>query len=155
MDTPEARLTRLSLSLPPTPKPAGLYKPALVLGGLVYVSGHVSVRHDGTRVTGRVGADLSIEQGKAAARQAGLAILSTLRHTLGSLDAVSRVVRMFGMVNASPDFDQHPAVINGCSELFVEIFGEDLGVGVRSAAGMASLPGNVAVEIDAVFALKT
>ena len=108
---------------------------------------------DGTLIRGRVGADLTLDQGKAAARQVGLTILATSRQTLGSLDRIKRVIKTLGMVNATPDFDQHPAVINGCSELFAEIFGADNGIGTRSAVGMGSLPGNIAVEIEVIFEL--
>jgi enamine deaminase RidA (YjgF/YER057c/UK114 family) len=149
----EARLAELNLTLPPPPKPAGIYKPIVICQKLVYVSGHGPLNPDGTLIKGRVGADLDLERGKAAARQVGLTILSSLRAHLGHLDRIHRVVKLLGMVNATPDFDQHPAVINGCSELFAQIFGSDLGVGARSAVGMGSLPGNIAVEIEAIMEL--
>ena len=149
--TPEETLTALGLELPPTPKPGGLYKPVLVHGGLAYVSGHPPLNADGTLIRGKVGADLSLEEGKQAARQTALAILATLRTGLGSLDRISRVIKVLGMVNATQDFTDHPQVVNGCSELFAEVFGEDRGVGVRSAVGMGSLPGNIAVEVEALF----
>ena len=151
--TPEETLTTLGLELPPTPKPGGIYKPVLVHGGLAYVSGHPPCSSDGTFIRGRVGADLSLEEGKAAARQVGLAILSTLRAELGSLDRIAGVVKVLGMVNATPDFEDHPKVVNGCSELFAEVFGEEKGIGVRSAVGMGSLPHNIAVEVEAIFEL--
>lgn len=151
--SPHARLTALGLVLPPAPKPAGVYKPCLVVGQHVYVSGHGPLRNDGTMISGRVGADLDTAAGKAAARQVGLAILSTLVAGLGSLDRVARVVKVLGLVNATPEFTEQPLVINGCSELFVEIWGPDHGVGVRSAVGAGSLPGNIAVEIEALFEL--
>ena len=151
--SPHARLTALGLVLPPAPKPAGVYKPCLVVGQHVYVSGHGPLRNDGTMISGRVGADLDTAAGKAAARQVGLAILSTLVAGLGSLDRVARVVKVLGLVNAMPEFAEQPLVINGCSELFVEIWGPDHGVGVRSAVGAGSLPGNIAVEIEALFEL--
>ena len=97
---------------------------------------------------------MDLEKGKAAARQVGLAILATLRSELGSLDRVRRVIKVLGMVNCTPDFGQHPAVINGCSELFAEVFGPDAGVGSRSAVGMGSLPGNITVEIEAIFEIQ-
>ena len=149
--TPEEKLTALGLELPPTPKPGGIYKPVLVHGGLAYVSGHPPRRADGTLICGRVGADLSLEEGKQAARQVGLGILSTLRTGLGSLDRISRLIKVLGMVNARQDFVDHPQVVNGCSELFAEVFGEEKGIGVRSAVGMGSLPGNIAVEVEAIF----
>lgn len=151
--SPHARMTALGLVLPPAPKPAGVYKPCLVVGQHVYVSGHGPLRNDGTMISGRVGADLDTAAGKAAARQVGLAILSTLVAGLGSLDRVARVVKVLGLVNATPEFTEQPLVINGCSELFVEIWGPDHGVGVRSAVGAGSLPGNIAVEIEALFEL--
>jgi enamine deaminase RidA (YjgF/YER057c/UK114 family) len=150
----EARLVELKLELPPAPKPAGVYKPALVIDKYCYVSGHGPLRTDGTLITGRVGDDLTAEQGYAAARQTGLAILATLKAHLGSLDHVARVVKVLGMVRCSADFAQQPAVINGCSELFAEVFGQDEGVGTRSAVGMHALPGGIAVEIEAILTLK-
>ena len=146
-------LTTLKLTLPPAAKPAGVYKPCLIDGRHVYVSGHGPLQADGSLITGRLGAGLDTAAGKAAARQVGLAILSTLIKNLGSLDRIQRVIKVLGMVNATADYTEHPLVINGCSELFGEIWGPDLGVGVRSAVGMGSLPGNIAVEIEALFEL--
>ena len=151
--TPQARLSALGVVLPPPPKPAGVYKPCLVVDRLVYVSGHGPLRPDGTLVCGRVGGDLDADAGKAAARQVGLTILATLVASLGSLDRIARVIKVLGMVNATADFQKHPHVINGCSELFADIWGPDHGVGVRSAVGMGSLPGDIAVEIEAMFEL--
>jgi len=148
-----ARFTSLGLALPAVGKPAGLYKPCLIVGPHAYLSGHLPLRADGTLIKGRVGDDLDADAGKAAARQVGLTILATLIDSLGSLDRVSHVVKLFGLVNAAPDFEKHPYVINGCSELFAEIWGDDRGVGARSACGAASLPAGVAVEIEAIFAL--
>jgi enamine deaminase RidA (YjgF/YER057c/UK114 family) len=111
------------------------------------------LRADNTLITGVVGRDLSLEEGKAAARQVGLAILATLRDQLGNLDLVKRVVKVLGMVNTAPDFYDHPKVINGCSELFAEVWGPENGIGARSAVGMGPLPGNIAVEIEAIFEL--
>ena len=144
-------MAQLKLQLPPPPKAMGVYKPVMIAGSMAYASGHGPLKSDGTLMTGRVGADLDLTAGKAAARQTGLAILASLRAALGSLDRVQRVVKVLGMVNASADFTEHPKVINGCSELFAEVFGPDLGVGARSAVGMNSLPGNIAVEIEAIF----
>jgi enamine deaminase RidA (YjgF/YER057c/UK114 family) len=143
-----------SLALPPAPKPRGVYQPAVVVGAMVYVSGHGPICADGSLMVGKVGLDLNMAEGKAAARRAGLAILATLKATLGDLNRVSRVIKVLGMVNCGPDFSDHPAVINGCSELFLEIWGPDKGVGARSAVGMGSLPSNIAVEIEAIFEIQ-
>jgi enamine deaminase RidA (YjgF/YER057c/UK114 family) len=151
--TPENRLGELRLELPPAPQPVAIYRPLVVVDRLAYVSGHGPVRADKTLITGVVGRDLSLAEGKTAARQVGLAILATLRERLGSLDRVQRIVKLLGMVNSAPDFYEHPAVINGCSELFAEVWGPENGVGARSAVGMGSLPGNIAVEIEAIFEL--
>ena len=147
----EAKLVELKLELPPAPKPMGVYKPLVIVGSLAYVSGHGPLKPDGTLMTGRVGSQVDQQAGYAAARQTGLAILATLRAGLGSLDRVQRVVKTLGMVNCTAEFDKHPAVINGCSELWAEVFGKDSGVGARSAVGMGSLPGNISVEIEAIF----
>ncbi|HVV72307.1 MAG TPA: RidA family protein [Verrucomicrobiae bacterium] len=151
--TPESRLKELNLTLPPPPKPVGVYRPLIVVRDLAYISGHGPFLEDGSLIIGRVGVDLDVEKGKTAARQTGLAILATLRQHLGSLDKVDRVVKVLGMVNCTPEFQKHPQVINGCSELFAEIWGPEKGVGARSAVGMNSLPNSIAVEIEAVFAL--
>ncbi|HEY0608262.1 MAG TPA: RidA family protein [Chitinophaga sp.] len=143
----------LGLNLPPAPTPLGVYKPFLIDGKHVYVSGHGPVQDDKSLIIGRIGEELDIEQGKLAARQVGLTILSTLVANLGSLDKIKRVVKVLGMVNATSDFGRHPYVINGCSELFAKIWGEDNGIGVRSAVGMGSLPDNIPVEIEALFEL--
>jgi len=149
----ETRLAELKLELPPAPKPMGVYKPVVVSGNLAYVSGHGPLKPDKTLILGRVGDDLDLAAGKAAARQVGLTILATLRAHLASLDRVKRVIKVLGMVNCTPDFREHPAVINGCSELFAQVWGEENGIGARSAVGMGSLPGNIAVEIEAIFEL--
>jgi enamine deaminase RidA (YjgF/YER057c/UK114 family) len=132
----------------------GVYKPLVVAGNMAYVSGHGPLKPDKTLITGRVGADLDAAAGKAAARQVGLAILATLRDGLGSLDRVRRLVKLLGLVNCTPEFRDHPAVINGCSELFAEVWGPDNGIGARSAVGAPSLPGQIAVEIEAIFELS-
>ncbi len=147
----EARVAALGLELPPAPTPGGVYRPVVVSGRHAYVSGHGPLKPDGSYVTGRVGADLDVEAGRAAARQTALAILSSLRSALGSLDRVTGVVKLLGMVQATPEFGDHPAVINGCSELLAELLGPERGVGARSAVGMASLPHGIAVEIEGVF----
>ena len=153
MNTPEQNFAELGLQLPPAPKPMGVYKPCLVDGKHLYLSGHGTVKDDGTLIIGRIGTDLTAEEGKLAARQVGLAILATIKANLGSLDKVKRVIKVLGMVNCTPDFGKHPFIINGCSELFAKVWGEDNGIGVRSAVGMGSLPGNIPVEIEALFEL--
>lgn len=152
--TPEANLARLGLVLPPAPRPVAVYRPLVVAQGLAYVSGHGPVQTDGSLIRGRVGIDLDLAQGRNAARQCGLAILATLRAELGSLDRVARLVKVLGMVNSGPAFLDHPQVINGCSELFAEVFGPEDGIGARSAVGMGPLPGNIAVEVEAIFELR-
>jgi enamine deaminase RidA (YjgF/YER057c/UK114 family) len=147
----ESKLAELKLQLPPTPKPGGVYQPVLIKGNLAYVSGHGPVLEDESYITGKVGSDLDVAAAKDAARQTGLAILASLRARLGSLDRVKQLVRSFGMVNATPEFSEHPQVINGYSELMAEVFGPENGIGARSAVGMGSLPNNIAVEIEAVF----
>jgi enamine deaminase RidA (YjgF/YER057c/UK114 family) len=151
--TPEQRLAELQFTLPPAPKPVAVYTPLLIVDRMAYVSGHGPLRVDRTLITGVVGRDLSLEEGYAAARQVGLAILATLREQLGSLDRVKRLVKVLGMVSSAPDFYDHPKVINGCSELFAEIWGPENGIGARSAVGLGPLPGNIAVEIEAIFEL--
>jgi enamine deaminase RidA (YjgF/YER057c/UK114 family) len=150
----DERLQELKLELPPAPKPAGVYKPVIAVGNVAYVSGHGPLRSDGTLITGRIGAGLDQQAGYDAAQQTGLAILASLRAGLGSLDRVKRVIKVLGMVQCTPEFTQHPAVINGCSELFAKVFGADAGVGARSAVGMASLPMGMAVEIEAIFEIE-
>lgn len=150
----EERVQQLGLELPPPPKPAGVYKPLVVVGNMAYVSGHGPLKSDGTMICGRVGAEVDLQAGYAAARQTGLAILSTLRTYLGSLDRVRRVVKTLGMVNSTSEFQQHPAVINGFSELMRDIWGDDRGVGARSAVGMGSLPGGIATEVEVIFELE-
>ena len=149
----ESRLKELQLVLPPAPKPVAVYRPMVVLGNVAYVSGHGPVCTDGSLIKGVVGRDVDLAGGHAAARQVGLAILATLRENLGSLDRVKRVVKILGMVNTAQDFYDHPKVINGCSELFADIWGKEHGIGARSAVGMGPLPGNIAVEIEAIFEL--
>lgn len=149
----EARLASLNIQLPPAPTPAGVYKPVVVFGNAAYVSGHGPYLADGTLIKGRVGSDLTLEEGKAAARATGLAILATLQKHFGSLDKIKRVIKILGMVNCPPDFGDQPKVINGCSELFADVWGPDAGVGARSAVGMGSLPSNIAVEIEVIFEL--
>jgi enamine deaminase RidA (YjgF/YER057c/UK114 family) len=153
LNTPEQNFAALGLNLPPAPQPLGVYKPCLIDGKYLYVSGHGTVKDDRSLIIGRIGEDMNAEEGKLAARQVGLAILSTIKTNLGSLDKVKRVIKVLGMVNCTPDFEKHPFIINGCSELFAKVWGEDNGIGVRSAVGMGSLPDNIPVEIEALFEL--
>jgi enamine deaminase RidA (YjgF/YER057c/UK114 family) len=150
---PQEKFESLGLSLPPAPQPLGIYKPYLVDGKYLYLSGHGPVRGDKSLIIGRIGKDMDIEEGKLAARQVGLTMLSTIVTHLGSLDKIKRVIKVLGMVNCTSDFLRHPYVINGCSELFAEIWGQENGIGVRSAVGMGSLPDNIPVEVEAVFEL--
>ena len=151
--TADERFAQLGLRLPPAPTPLGVYKPFLIIGNLAYVSGHGTVKEDKSLIVGRVGKDLTLDEGKLAARQVGLAILATLKQNLGTFNKIKRVIKVLGMVNCTPDFERHPYVINGCSELFAKVWGDENGVGVRSAVGMGSLPDNIPVEIEAVFEL--
>ena len=153
MNTPDENFAALGLNLPPAPRPFGVYKPCLIDGKYLYVSGHGTVRDDKSLIIGRIGKDMDMDEGKLAARQVGLAILSTIKTNLGSLNKVKRVIKVLGMVNCTADFERHPYVINGCSELFAKVWGEDSGIGVRSAVGMGSLPDNIPVEIEALFEL--
>jgi len=150
----EKRIKDLGLVLPPPPKPAGNYVPFRRAGTTLYLSG-VGPRHaDGTSTTGKVGSKLNVEQAYQAARQCGLNLLVNMRAGAGgSLDNVDVVLKVLGMVNAEPDFLQHPAVINGCTDLFTEIFGDN-GRPARSAVGMGSLPGDISVEVEAIVLLK-
>jgi enamine deaminase RidA (YjgF/YER057c/UK114 family) len=154
MTTPEENLAALREELPVIPAPKAIYKPCLIDGRHLYVSGHVPIRPDGTRISGKVGADMDEEVARRIARLVGLCILSTVRAKLGSLDRVKRVIKVFGMVNAVPEFGRQAHVINGCSELFAQVWGEENGIGVRSAVGMGSLPDGVPVEVEAVFELN-
>ena len=152
--TPEQRFAQLGLKLPPAPTPLGVYKPFLISGNYLFVSGHGPLKDDKTFITGRIGKDMNQDQGKLAALQAGLTILSTIKKGIGSLDKIKRVIKVLGMVNCVPEFEKHPYIINGCSELFAKIWGEENGIGVRSAVGMGSLPDNIPVEIEAMFELN-
>ena len=140
--------------MPPAPEPKGVYRPLVVIGDLVYTSGHLPVRPSGELVTGRVGAELDVQAGYDAARWAGLGILASLRREFGTLDRIRRVVKVLGVVNCTPDFTQQPAVLNGCSELFAQVFGPEAGVGARSALAAPTLPLGVAVEVEAIFEIE-
>ena len=150
----DARLEELALTLPPAPPKGGIYKPVVIVGNIAYASGHGPYLGENGYLCGRLGADLGLEDGRHAARQVGLALLATLKSELGSLNRVKRVIKLLGMVNSTIDFEDHPKVINGCSELYAEVWGEENGIGARSAVGMGSLPGNIAVEIEGIFELN-
>jgi enamine deaminase RidA (YjgF/YER057c/UK114 family) len=152
-DNPEVRIKQLGIDLGPPPKPAGNYVPYVITGNLIYVSGNGPRLPDGQFSTGKVGRDVTAEDAYADARRVGIVILGIVRTALGSLDRVKRVVKLLGMVNAVPEFTDHPKVINGCSDLFVEIFGEN-GRHARSAVGMGSLPVQITVEIEAIFEIS-
>jgi len=150
----QARLSELELVLPPAPKPVGLYKPVVVCNGMAYLSGHGPLRADKTLIVGRLGADMDVQAGFDAARVTGLAMLATLIGELGTLDRVVRLVKLLGLVRCTKQFVDQPAVINGCSELFRDVFGEANGIAARSAIGTNALPGGIAVEIEAIFEVK-
>lgn len=152
--TLDERLETLGIVLPPPPRPGGNYVPGVIAGGLLFMSG-VGPRHpDGSSITGKLGVALDLEQGRAAARLVALNMLSNIRAVLGSLDRVDRVVKTLGMVNCAPDFGLHPKVIDGFSDVFVQVFGEDRGRGARSAVGMPALPSQIAVEVEMVLAIR-
>jgi enamine deaminase RidA (YjgF/YER057c/UK114 family) len=148
-DSPEARLRELGIELPKVSAPVANYVPSARLGNIVFLAGTGPLNPDGSRPQGKVGRDVTLEQANQHARNAGLQLLAALREAAGSLDKVVRFGRVFGMVNAVPEFTDHPKVINGCSDLFVEVFG-DRGRHARCAVGMGSLPFNMTVEIEAV-----
>lgn len=147
----EQKLSELGLSLPTLPGSKGIYHSTLVVGNLLYLSGHVSINQDGSFITGKVGSDVNDEDAKKAALQCGLAMLSSIKNHFGTLAKIKRVIKILGMVNAVPDYTKHALIINGCSELYVKLWGDQNGKGVRSAVGMGSLPNNVSVEIEAIF----
>lgn len=149
----DEQFEKLGLTLPPAPAPKGVYKPYVIDGKYLYLSGHGPVQDDASLMIGRIGDDLSPEEGKIAARQVGLTMLSTIKTNLGSLNKIKRVIKVLGMVNCTTDFLYHPGVINGCSELFAAVWGEENGIGTRSAVGFGSLPDNIPVEIEALFEL--
>ena len=149
---PSEQIKKLNLVFPPAPKPAGVYRPVLVVGNFLYVSGQGPMKNDGTLMLGRLGDNLTTEEGKLVARQVGLTMLSSIQMHFGSLDKIKRVVKVLGMVNCTPDFTQHPLVINGFSELMADVFGKEHGIGVRSAVGMI-LPDGIPVEVEAMFEL--
>jgi len=146
------RIKELNLQFPPAPKPAGVYRPILVVDNFLYVSGQAPVNFDGSLMQGRVGDNLNQEEGYKAARQVGLTMLSTILTHFGDIDKVKRIVKVFGMVNCTPDFQRQPLVMNGFSELMAEVFGKEYGIGARSAVGMM-LPDGIPVEVEAMFEL--
>ena len=148
----EARLKELGIVLPPLPKPVANYLPYRLAGNILYLAGQ-GPRENGVNLTGKLGKDISIEEGYRRARLVGLGLLAAMRDALGSLDRVDYIVKLLGMVNAVPDFNDSPKVINGCSDLFVEVFGER-GRHARSAVGMSSLPGGIPVEIEVIVAVR-
>ena len=150
----DARIEELGLILPEAPAPGGTYSPVVIVGNIAYCSGHGPIRaEDNQLIRGKVGVDLNQEEANAAARVTGLTILATLKKELGSLDQIERLVKVLGMVNAVPEFENHPKVINGFSDLMVDVFG-DAGRAARSAVGMGSLPGNIPIEIEVILQLK-
>jgi len=151
---PDERVNQLHLILPTAPKPLAVYRPSLRIGNLLYISGHGPLRADGTLHTGIVGKDLTLEQGKDAARQVALAVLATVKANLGTLNKVKRLVKTLGWVASADTFTDQPKVMNGWSELMREVFGEEAGVGVRSAIGTNVLPGNIAVEVECLFEVE-
>jgi enamine deaminase RidA (YjgF/YER057c/UK114 family) len=150
----EARVKELNLELPTPPRALGLYKPVVIVGGLAYLSGHGPIGVDGSAICGRLGEDLDVAAGYEAARRTALITLATLRQRCGSLDRIRRLVKTMGLVQSAPGFTEHPAVINGYSEVMRDVFGADAGVAARSAFGAPSLPAGWAVEIDAIFEVE-
>ena len=151
--TADERLAALGLTLPPAAKPAGTYVPFRRAGNLLFLSGVGPLRAEGGMVTGKVGAEISLEQAREAAKLCGLSLLANMAAAVGSLERIDIVLKVLGMVNAVPDFTRHPTVIDGCTDLFVAVFGES-GRPARSAVGMASLPFNIAVEVEAIALVK-
>jgi len=149
----EARLKQLGLVLPDVPSPVANYVPFRLAGNLLFLSGQGPRDEKGSMLTGKVGAEVTVEEAYRRARLIGLQLLSATQKALGSLDRVEAVLKVLGMVNAVPDFKDHPKVINGCSDLFVEVLG-DAGRHARSAVGMGSLPNQISVEIEAILAVK-
>jgi enamine deaminase RidA (YjgF/YER057c/UK114 family) len=152
MNGVEKIILELGLELPPAPPSGGIYHPVLITGNHLYVSGQGPVQSNSELIKGKVGKDLTLEEGQMAARQVGLTMLSTIKAQIGDLDRINRLIKTLGMVNCYPEFEQHPQTINGFSQLMVDIFGEKNGRGARSAVGM-SLPGNIAVEVECIFEL--
>ena len=150
----EEKIKELGLELPPPPAAAGIYHPIVINGNLLYVSGQGPYLSDSTLIKGKVGKDLTLEEGQLAARQVGLTMLATIKSQIGDLTKIKRLIKTLGMVNCLPEFEQHPQTINGFSQLMVDIFGEENGKGARSAVGM-TLPANIAVEVECIFELHS
>jgi len=150
----EEKLKEMGLELPPTFEPTANYIRAVRTGNLIFLSGHIPAQSDGTKITGKVGADLSLDDGYQAARQVALILVSSLKAEIGDLDKVKQVIKLLGMVNCTPDFKDQPKVINGASDLLVELFGEK-GRHARSAVGLNALPGNVPVEIEMIAEIES
>ena len=147
------RLTELGITLETVPEPMGNYVHAVRTGNLLFLSGKGPRKAEGGVSTGKLGSDVTLEQGYQDARSVGITLLAVVENELGSLDRVTRIVKVLGMVNSAPDFTDHPKVINGCSDLFVEVFG-DKGRHARSAVGMGALPGNITVEIEVIVEVE-
>ena len=154
MTTPEQRLEALGLTLPPVPTPVANYVPYRFAGDLLYLSGQGPKRPDGSYRVGRLGRDISVDEAYQEARLTGLGLLAVAKAALGQLERIEAVLKLLGMVNAEPDFADHPKVINGCSDLLVEVLGE-AGRHARSAVGMGSLPNRMAVEIEAILLVRS
>ena len=152
MNAVEEKIKALGLELPPPPPSGGIYHPVLITGNQLYVSGQGPVQSDSQLIKGKVGTDLSLEEGQLAARQVALTMLSTIQAQIGDLSKIKRLIKTLGMVNCHPEFEQHPQTINGFSQVMVDVFGDQNGRGARSAVGM-SLPGNIAVEVECIFEL--
>lgn len=148
----EENIKALGLELPPAPPSLGIYYPVIITGKHLYVSGQGPLQSNGELIKGKVGKDLTLEEGQVAARQVGLTMLSTIKAQIGDLGKIKRLIKTLGMVNCYPEFEQHPQTINGFSQLIVDLLGEEHGKGARSAVGM-SLPNNIAVEVEAIFEL--
>jgi len=153
MNTIEEKIKALGLELPLAPPLGGIYHPVVITGNQLFVSGQGPLKSDGTLIKGKVGKDLTLEEGQLAARQVGLTMLATIKAQIGDLGKIKRLIKTLGMVNCYPEFEQHPQTINGFSQLMVDVLGEQNGKGARSAVGM-SLPGNIAVEVECIFELK-
>lgn len=150
----EQKLKELGLVLPPAPPLGGVYHPVVRQGNLIYISGQGPVMSNGTLIKGKVGMDMDADAGKMAAQQVGLTMLATIKAHFGPLQKIRRLIKLLGLVNCTPDFEKQPYVINGCSELFAQLWGSENGIGARSAIGAGSLPGNIAVEIEAIFEVE-
>ncbi len=153
--SPSDRLAQLGIVLPPAPSPAGLYQPSVLTGNVLYLSGVGPRRVDGSFVTGKVGTTVSLEEAREAARLTGIQLLASIHGALGTIDGVTKIVKLLGMVNCAPGFNNTPAVIDGCSQLFFDVFGEAVARSARSAVGMAELPFDICVEIEAVVEIDS